>query len=127
MRRFQDNYLLGDGFRTRKDILPHNLEMTVLGETGLLGAITFFWMIVAQIQIFARARKLFTGDALREFLVVAFSACSITVLVQSQFDPYWRRGPLWIPWCGTGLVLAMVLKELAARRRLNALAQAEGR
>ena len=124
-KRFEANPLVGDGYRTRKDILPHNLEATLLGETGILGLLTFFWMTYAQLKLYARARKLMAGDPLREFVSVAFSACALAILVHAQFDPYWRRGPLWIPWLGVGLVSAMVVQELHARHRARVLAQAE--
>lgn len=124
-KRFEENPLVGDGYRTRKDILPHNLEATLLGETGILGILTFFWMIYAQMRLYARARKLLAGDPLREFISMAFSACAIAILVHAQFDPYWRRGPLWMPWIGVGVVAAMVVQEVQARRRLRVIAQAE--
>ena len=124
-KRFEANPLLGDGYRTRKEILPHNLEATLLGETGALGIIAFFWMFITQTKFYIRARKLFTGDPLRETLIVSFSVCAIAIMVHAQFDPYWRRGPLWLPWLGVGIVATMVLQEYQARRRVRALAQAQ--
>ena len=124
-KRFEANPLLGDGYRTRREINPHNLEAALLGESGALGILTFFWLIATQTKMYARARRLFVGDPLREAMAIAFSTCALAILVHAQFDPYWRRGPLWLPWLGFGIVLAMAVQETKARRQIRAAAQAE--
>ncbi len=116
IQRFQESPILGDGLRARRDFLPHNLEMLLLSETGVMGILSFGFLLFTQMMIFKQARKTFEGDPLREWVCVAVCACSIAVLIHSQTDPYWRRGPLWLPWAGTGLILAMLRDEMRLRR-----------
>lgn len=114
---FRQNWVLGDGFRARRDFLPHNMEMMVLAENGLVGSLLFVWLLIAQARLFQRGRRTFLNDPLREGFCVVVVACSIGVLTQSQVDPFWRRGVLWIPWAGTGAIVAMMAQEKQCRLR----------
>ncbi len=121
MQEFRDNWLLGDGFRARRDFLPHNLEMTLLAENGLAGTALFLWVLIAQARLFHKGRQAFRQDPLREWVCVAIICCSVAILTQSQFDPFWRRGVLWIPWAGTGIVLSLLAQERQLQRQQRKL------
>src|SRR5262249_13515121 len=49
---FGGNWVLGDGSRARRDFLPHNIEMTLLAENGLVGSLLFAWLLIAQARLF---------------------------------------------------------------------------
>ncbi len=126
LQEFKENVLVGDGFRARRDFLPHNLEMTLIAENGLLGSALFAWVLIAQARLFHKGRLAFLGDPLREWVCVVAVTCSLTVLMQSQFDPYWRRGVLWLPWMASGILLAMLNQERDRQKQARRVrAQAE--
>lgn len=126
LEEFKANWLVGDGFRARRDFLPHNLEMTLMAENGLLGSLLFVWVLIAQARLFHKGRLAFLGDPLREGFCVVAVTCSLTILMQSQFDPYWRRGVLWIPWMASGIILVMLNQERDKQRQaVKARARAE--
>ena len=117
LKRFNESPLLGDGFRVRRDYLPHNLEITLLAECGILGSILFVWMIAAQFRTLAMTRRMIQGNPLYDWIIVSVTATIVALLTHSQTDPYWRRGPIWLPWAGTGLVLSILRYETERRRK----------
>jgi O-antigen ligase len=111
VRTFQEHWLLGDGFRTRRDTHPHNLELTLLAENGLVGFVLFMGVLAAQWRLFRYAHRVFADDPARAAFCVGVTACWVAILVHAQFDPFWRRGPLWLPWAGTGILLAWLANQ----------------
>ena len=111
LERFKEKPLFGDGFRPRKEILPHNMVISSLAETGLVGTFLLFWVIFAQIrwllQSATRMQLDTVGMCFRLFLFVG----SIMVLVHSQFDPFWRRGPVWLLWVGSGILISYLREQ----------------
>ncbi|MCS6776736.1 MAG: O-antigen ligase family protein [Chloroherpetonaceae bacterium] len=103
----RQHWLFGDGFRARRDYNPHNLFLVVLTENGVVGMAVFLWLMGAQIRLFLQVWRAHQSDADLETLCVALIACWVALLVHAQFDPFWRRGPLWIPWAGTGMLLRL--------------------
>jgi O-antigen ligase len=124
-RRFQSSPYVGDGFRARRDFLPHNLEATLLAENGAIGTLLFAWILVAMIRICLVGRRTFAGDPLRETLAIMVVSSLVCIVAQSQFDPFWRRGPLWIPWAGAGLMVAMLKNEAEGQRQRRKRVDAE--
>lgn len=108
LKVIRTHWLMGDGFRTRRDYHPHNLELTVLAENGVIGFGLFVWLLAAQTGLLLRARRVVADDPERAAFCLSVLACSVAVLLHAQFDPFWRRGPLWLPWAGTGIVLALL-------------------
>ena len=109
--RFKEKPVFGDGFRTRKEVLPHNMVISSLAETGIVGTLLLFWVIFAQMRWLlqsAKRMKLDTvGMRFRLFLLVG----SLMVLVHSQFDPFWRRGPVWLLWVGSGILISYLQEQ----------------
>ena len=109
--RFKEKPVFGDGFRTRKEVLPHNMVISSLAETGIVGTLLLFWVIFAQMRWLlqsAKRMKLDTvGMRFRLFLLVG----SLMVLVHSQFDPFWRRGPVWLLWIGSGILISYLQEQ----------------
>lgn len=101
------HWLFGDGFRARRDYNPHNLFLVVLAENGVAGTAAFLWLMGAQIRLFLQVWRAQQSDAELETLCVVLIACWVALLTHAQFDPFWRRGPLWIPWAGTGVLLRL--------------------
>jgi O-antigen ligase len=98
--------ILGDGLRTRKDHSPHNIEFELLAETGIVGTGLFLWVLVVQFRLFLYGRTRFTAQPYLHWFCLMLLVCSVTVLAHAHFDPFWRRGPLWIPWAGMGILIA---------------------
>ena len=100
------HWLLGDGFRARRDIHPHNWVLLVLAENGVVGFVLFVWILFAQAKLFW---KMLQNPEFSEhkFFVLAIAACSVAIMVHALFDPFWRRGPLWISWAGAGILFAL--------------------
>jgi O-antigen ligase len=110
--RFRQNPLLGDGLRARKDIEPHNLEILLLAETGLLGLAAFGGVLCSHAALFRHAlvRLRDRGGAILGS-VWALAACSVALLVHAQADPFWRKGPLFLMGASVG-ILCSLLREL---------------
>jgi hypothetical protein len=104
---FPAHWLLGDGFRARRDYLPHNLALTLLAENGVVGTALFLWALLAQLRVFRAGRRAFAQAPVLQWLCTVLIAASVAILVHAQFDPYWRRGPLLLPWAGVGVILAL--------------------
>jgi hypothetical protein len=90
------------------------MVLTVIAENGVIGFALLVWVLSAQTGIILRARRVFADDPERSALCLAVLACSAVVLVHAQFDPFWRRGPLWIPWVGTGILLSLLARQKSA-------------
>ena len=111
--RFKNHILFGDGARTRRDFLPHNLEVTLLAEGGIIGTALFVWVAVVQFRVLLKARQALSDDPLEEWFCTVVIACAVAMLVHGQVDPYWRHGPLLLVWGGTGIVLSLWMRRTA--------------
>ena len=109
MERFRQSPLFGDGLRTRKDFQPHNAEMILLAETGVLGLFTCLGMAWA---VFALIRfTLHTLGTQSPFAgtLWALAVCCVSVLVHAQSEPFWRRGPLWFVGIAVGVCCSLLM------------------
>ncbi len=110
-RRFRAQPLLGDGFRIRRDILPHNMEAMVLAENGFIGFAFLVWGMIAQFHFLRRSYRELSQDAALQTFVVIIAVCAVALLIHGQVEPYWRRGPLLVVWAGTGMVWSLILQK----------------
>lgn len=99
--------LFGDGFQARRKFNPHNVVLTLLTENGIVGFALFLWVLITQARLLLRSRQELQSDPVLDTFCIALIACWVAVMVHAQFDPFWRRGPLWLPWAGTGILLSL--------------------
>lgn len=109
--RFRARPLLGDGFRIRREIIPHNMAAMVLAENGLIGFVCMVWGMFAQFRLLRRSYRAFAHAPLLQSFVAIVSVCAVALLINGQVEPYWRRGPLLLAWAGTGIVCSLLLRH----------------
>lgn len=112
--RFLQSPLWGDGLRARKDTTPHNLEILLLAETGVLGLIAFGGVLTSQFALFRHAAKTLPRDAIMRGTLGALAICAVALLTHAQFDPFWRRGPLFLLSAGMGIVCSLLRENASA-------------
>jgi O-antigen ligase len=112
---FKKNPAIGVGVSLRKEMDATNLLFVTLGESGILGLVSF---VMIQITFFALVVKLMKfiprTDPRFLFLVVSPTLMSVR-LAHAQFDHYWVRGATTMAWVSVGVVLAIAADE---KRRL---------
>ncbi len=114
LKRFKQSPLIGDGLRSRKDFQPHNLEIVLLAETGILGLVAFGGVVLSQFALFRHAAKTLSGDDSIQSSLWALGICSTMVLFHAQFDPFWRRGPLFLMAASVGIFCSLLRENNSA-------------
>ena len=115
---FANDPILGDGVGLRKQYDATNVAWTVLGETGVMGALAFALIYVVFFRLVWRTRaQISTKDPL--FSLLSIGAALMTCkLMHGMVDHYWTRGSITLAWGGAGMVL--VAARLPAQRALEA-------
>jgi hypothetical protein len=88
-----------------------NLVFVTLGESGLLGLLSFFTIQVTYIVLVVRLVKSIPRTDPRYFLLVVSPTLMAVRLAHGQFDHYWVRGATTMAWVSVGVVLAIAADE----------------
>jgi O-antigen ligase len=115
---FKQNPLIGEGVSLRKQMDATNLVFVTLGESGVLGLLSFFTIQVTYIVLVARLVRSIPNRDPRFFLLVVSPTLMSVRLAHGQFDHYWVRGATTMAWISVGVVLAIAADE---KRRLLSL------
>jgi O-antigen ligase len=115
---FKQNPLIGVGVSLRKQMDATNLVFVTLGESGVLGLLSFFTIQVIYIVLVVRLVKSIPRTDPRYFLLVVSPTLMAVRLAHGQFDHYWVRGATTMAWVSVGVVLAIAADE---KRRASLL------
>jgi O-antigen ligase len=115
---FKQNPLIGVGVSLRKQMDATNLVFVTLGESGILGLLSFFTIQVTYIVLVVRLIKSIPRTDPRFFLLVVSPTLMAVRLTHGQFDHYWVRGATTMAWVSVGVVLAIAADE---KKRLRLL------
>lgn len=116
LQGFYTNPLLGTGYATltkssvneftEADSTDNNFLRT-LGETGLLGFITFYGVIIVALSSCVQAIRKKTSDSLQKMLAIGFIGGTIGLFVNAIFiDVFAASKVAYTYWALTGLILA---------------------
>lgn len=105
MAAFNQNPLLGEGISFRKKMDATNLIFVTLGESGLLGLISFCLVQVVYLFVVIRVLRIVPRNDPRYFLLVVSPTLMSVRLAHGQFDHYWVRGATTMAWITVGVVL----------------------
>jgi hypothetical protein len=125
---FKQNLLIGVGVSLRKQMDATNLVFVTLGESGILGLLSFFTIQVTYIVLVVRLVKSIPRTDPRYFLIIVSPTLMAVRLAHGQFDHYWVRGATTMAWVSVGVVLAISADEkrrvlqIRSRRSLSAKA-----
>jgi O-antigen ligase len=108
---FKQNPVIGVGVSLRKQMDATNLVFVTLGESGILGLLSFFMIQVTYIVLVVRLVKSIPRTDLRFFLLVVSPTLMAVRLAHGQFDHYWVRGATTMAWVSVGVVLSIVADE----------------
>ena len=108
---FKQNPLIGVGVSLRKEMDATNLVFVTLGESGILGVLSFFTIQVTYIVLVVRLAKSIPRTDPRFFLLVVSPTLMAVRLAHGQFDHYWVRGATTMAWVSVGVILAIVADE----------------
>ena len=117
---FKQNPALGVGVSLRKQMDATNLIFVTLGESGILGMVSFLTIQVTYIVLVVALVKAIPRSDPRFFLLVVSPTLMAVRLAHGQFDHYWVRGATTMAWVSLGVVLAIAADEkrrLLLRRR----------
>ncbi len=127
---FMRNPLLGSGYATlTKDTAGHFTEaestdnnyLRVLGETGLLGFITFYGTIAfAMYWAWLLNKKYFKKNALYSALAIGYLGASIGLLLNAVYiDVYASSKVALVYWALTGILMAIAMTELPESKKMT--------
>jgi O-antigen ligase len=116
---FKQNPVIGVGVSLRKQMDATNLLFVTLGESGILGLISFFTIQVTYIVLVVRLVKSIPRTDPRFFLIVVSPTLMAVRLAHGQFDHYWVRGATTMAWVSVGVVLAIAADEKRRILRLR--------
>ena len=118
---FKQSPFIGVGISLRKQMDATNLVFVTLGESGVLGLLSFITIQVTYIVLVVRLMRVIPVDDPRRFLLVVSPTLMAVRLTHGQFDHYWVRGATTMAWVSVGVVLAIAADEkrglLLHRRR----------
>ena len=116
---FSKNLLIGNGVSLRKEMDATNLLFVTLGESGILGLISFILIQITYVVIIVRLVKSIPHTDSRFFLLIVSPALMSVRLAHGQFDHYWVRGATTMAWVSVGVILAIAGDEKRRSYLLN--------
>jgi O-antigen ligase len=108
---FKQNPIIGVGVSLRKEMDATNLVFVTLGESGILGFLSFLTIQITYIVVVGRLIKSIPRTDPRFFLLVVSPTLMAVRLTHGQFDHYWVRGATTMAWVSAGVVLAIAADE----------------
>jgi len=109
--RIKQSPLFGDGLRARKDITPHNLEILILTETGILGLLAFSGVLLTIGALFHETLQQISDKPLLAATIWILAVCSLSLIIHAHADPFWRRGPLWLMAASIGICWSLLRQK----------------
>ncbi|RYX82735.1 O-antigen ligase family protein [bacterium] len=120
MKAWQTNIWFGDGIGLRKELDATNFVVFALGETGIVGLVTFLGMFVAFFLSLWHARSKLPRNDFAFSLLCIGGGLMMSRLLQGMVDHYWARGPTMMSWAAAGMATgALWYKPLAATDQLQ--------
>ena len=116
---FKQNPLIGVGVSLRKEMDATNLVFVTLGESGILGFLSFLTIQVTYVVVVIRLIKSIPRHDPRFFLLIVSPTLMSVRLAHAQFDHYWVRGATTMAWVSVGLVVAIAADEKRRAFRLG--------
>lgn len=117
---WKTNFWFGDGLGLRKELDATNLVVFTLGETGVVGLVTFAAMFVAFFAWLWRSRALLPREGFAFSLMAIGGGLMMSRLLQGMVDHYWARGPTMMAWAAAGMASgALWYAPEGARDRLQ--------
>jgi O-antigen ligase len=116
---FKQNPAIGVGVSLRKQMDATNLVFVTLGESGILGLLSFLTIQIAYVVLVVRLVKSIPRTDPRFFLLVVSPTLMAVRLTHGQFDHYWVRGATTMAWVSVGVVLAIAADEKRRILRLK--------
>ena len=105
MKLYQSSPIYGVGIGLRKSIEPHNIIVSTLAETGIVGLIGLLLFVGGGFYTFFRAGRAARGNVRATEIVVIASAVYIVSLGHALMDVYWRRGTPFMAWACVGMCI----------------------
>jgi O-antigen ligase len=115
---FKQNPVIGVGVSLRKQMDATNLVFVTLGESGLLGLLSFITIQSLYVVVVVRLVKTIPRTDPRYLLLIVSPTLMAVRLAHGQFDHYWVRGATTMAWVSVGVVLAIAADE---KRRVHLL------
>jgi O-antigen ligase len=120
---FKQSPFIGVGVSLRKQMDATNLVFVTLGESGVLGLLSFVTIQVTYIVLVVRLKRVIPRNDPRYFLLVVSPTLMAVRLAHGQFDHYWVRGATTMAWVSVGVVLAIAADEKRRMLRLKSQRQ----
>jgi O-antigen ligase len=108
---FKQNPFIGVGVSLRKQMDATNLFFVTLGESGVLGLLSFVTIQATYIVLVVRLIRVIPRNDPRYFLLIVSPTLMAVRLAHGQFDHYWVRGATTMAWVSVGVVLAIAADE----------------
>ena len=103
LKAWQSNIWFGAGMGLRKDLDATNLVVMALGETGLVGLVTFLGIFVSYFVSLWNARARLPRDEFAFSLLCIGGGLMLSRFLQGLVDHYWARGPTMMAWAAAGM------------------------
>jgi hypothetical protein len=106
-RFFLESPLLGKGLGLRKETEPHNILLTTLSETGLIGLLFIIAVFYRGYWEIRQSITLYKADGMERSLMLCAAAVFLMALAHGMIDIYWRRGVGALAWALVGYAIAL--------------------
>ncbi len=103
---FLESPLLGEGLGLRKEAEPHNILLTTLSETGIIGLLFIIAIFSWGYYEICKAIIHFETNRMERALLLCGAAIFLMTLAHGMIDIYWRRGAGALTWIFVGYAFA---------------------
>ena len=115
IKLYQSSPIYGVGIGLRKSMEPHNVIISTLAETGVVGLAGFLLLIAGAFFTFYKAGRECKGNQRATEIVMIGATVFIVSLGHGLMDVYWRRGTPFMAWACVGMCIyiARYARQLA--------------
>ena len=114
--QFLKNPVQGAGMGLRKDYDATNVVLLCLGETGVLGLLSFLALNATVILMVRRTYRHVPRQTMASSVLVIAPALIVGKFMHGLVDHYWSRGSLTAAWATVGMA-AFVIADVRRQRR----------
>ncbi len=103
---FMESPLLGEGLGLRKEAEPHNILLTTLSETGIIGLLFIIAVFSRGYYEIYQAITHYEINRMERAMLLCAAAIFLMTLGHGMIDVYWRRGAGALAWVFVGYAFA---------------------
>jgi hypothetical protein len=97
---------IGAGLDVRRGLEPHNVLTLTIAETGLLGLISFVWVLFNVWKYYRYQMRRYASNQPEMLFLSICASIFLIAIMHGMVDVYWRRGIALLAWALYGAARA---------------------